>query len=381
MKIYLDNAATTKTDKQVVEAMQPYYTEKYGNASSLHEQGREAKQAIEQSRKTIADKLETLPEEIYFTSGGTESDNLAIKGLALAYPEKKHLITSKIEHPAILNTMKFMETQGYEITYLKINEKGLVEIETLKNALRKDTLLVSIMYANNEIGTIQPIQELAKITKENNSFFHTDAVQAFGKIPIDLNNVDLLSASAHKIYGPKGIGLLYKKTGIKLTPLLHGGGHEKGLRASTENVPGIIGFAKAVELSFENMQREFEKQKQLRDKLIKGILEIPNSWLNGDFEKRMPGNANFGFDYIEGESLLLLLDQKGIAANTGSACSTGDLKPSHVLLALGLTPEKCHGSLRLTLGKETTEEEIDYTIQAVKEVVEKLRELSPLGKE
>ncbi|NYZ80139.1 cysteine desulfurase NifS [Candidatus Micrarchaeota archaeon] len=379
-RIYLDNAATTPADKRVVKAMTPYFSEKYGNASSIHEDGRVAREAVERSRKTIADKLGVNSDEIFFTSSGTESDKLAIKGLAMAHPEKKHLITSSIEHHAVTHVMQFLETQGYRVTYLPVGKNGLVSPSDLKKAITSDTLLVSIMYANNEIGTIQPISELAKIAKQHGAFFHTDAVQALGKIPIDLTNVDLMSASAHKIYGPKGVGLLFKKRDVELVPLLHGGGHERGLRSSTENTPGIVGFAKAVELSFSSMKKDAKRESALRDRLMKGILTIPRSWVNGDRAKRLPGNAHFGFDYIEGESLLLMLDQKGIAASTGSACSTGDLKPSHVLLALGLPHEKCHGSLRLTIGRETSAKDIDYVIKYVKEVVAKLRELSPLGK-
>ena len=391
-KVYLDHAATTPVDPRVVEAMLPYFSEKYGNPSSLHEWGREAREAVESSRKLIAKKMGVKPEEIYFTSGGTESDNLAIKGTAFAN-KGNHLITTKIEHSAVLRTVQWMQTRGYKATFLGVDKFGLLAPERVRKAINgfgKKTFLVSVMYANNEIGTIEPIPEIASICKDKGVLFHTDAVQAFGKIPLDLKNVDLMSASSHKIYGPKGVGLIYVKEGTKIQSIQQGGNHERGLRSSTENVPGIVGFAKAVELVYNQMSEEIKRETRLRDKLIKQLLEIPDTSLNGHPQQRLPNNVNITFNYIEGEALLLLLDKKGIAASTGSACSSHSLKPSHVIMAIneerdltdcGLTvEEKAHGSLRLTLGKSTTEEDINYTVEAIKEAVEKLRKISPLAK-
>ncbi len=380
-RIYLDHAATTPVDPRVVEAMTPYFSQKYGNASSLHEWGREAREAIERARKEIAKRMKVFPEEIYFTSGGTESDNAIIKGIAWANKDKgKHIITSKIEHHAVLNPCEWLEKQGFEVTYLPVDEYGVVDLDALQDAIKKDTILISVMAANNEIGTIQPLKEISEIARDKGVYFHSDAVQAYGKIPVDYTSLDAASVSSHKIYGPKGVGLMYVKQGTKIEVFMHGGGHERGRRSGTENVPGIVGLAKATELAFDHMKENAEHEEKLRKKLVEEVLGIPNSWLNGHPEKRLPGNAHFGFDFIEGESLLLLLDQKGIAASTGSACSTGDLRPSHVLLALGLPHEKCHGSLRLTIGRENTMQEIEYTAEAVREAVEKLRAISPYGK-
>tara|TARA_Y100000310_G_scaffold345138_1_gene462122 strand:- start:8160 stop:9320 length:1161 start_codon:yes stop_codon:yes gene_type:complete len=382
-RIYLDHGATTPVDKEVMKAMQPYFTEKYGNVSSLHSFGREAKEAIDKAREHIAKLINAEPKEVIFTSGGTEADNMAIKEIAFNNREKgNHIITSKIEHPAVENTCKFLEKMGFKITYLAVDKEGFVSTEELEKAITKETILVSIMHANNEIGTIQPIEEIGKTCKENNIYFHTDTVQTVGKVPIDVKkmNVDLLSSSAHKLYGPKGVGFLFVREGTKIGSLIHGGNHENGLRAGTENVAGIVGFGKACELAMERMNKGTTHLTNLRDKLIKGVLEIEDCWLNGHPSKRLPGNANFSFKYIEGESLLMYLDEKGIAASTGSACSTKELKPSHVLTAIGLKPEEAHGSLRLTLGKDNTEEDVEYVLKALPEIVEKLRQMSPLAK-
>ncbi|MFH1391264.1 MAG: cysteine desulfurase NifS [Candidatus Diapherotrites archaeon] len=378
-KIYLDNAATTKVDKQVISAMAPYFDKNFGNASSLHSEGRKVKQALEKARKTIARKLNADPEEIIFTSGGTESNNLALKGIAFANKEKgKHIITTQIEHDCVLNSCKWLEKQGFEVTYLPVDEKGFVKIDELKKSLRKDTILVSVIHANNEIGTIEPIEEISRICNENKVYFHTDACQSFTKVPLDVKKqkLDLVTINSHKIYGPKGVGALYIKKGTKIDALHHGGGHEKKLRSGTENIAGIVGFAKASETT---MKRDVEKMEKLREILIKKILEIPDTKLNGDRKNRLANNVHFSFDYIEGESLVLMLDAKGIMGSTGSACSTNSLKPSHVLIAIGLKPEVSHGSLRLTLGKDNNEKEIEYAIKSIKETVEKLREMSPMG--
>jgi len=381
-KIYMDHAASTPVDPEVMEAMKPYFSEKFGNPSSFHGFGREASEALEKSRKNIAGFLGVDTSEIVFTSGGTESDNLAIKGVALANKDKgKHVITSKIEHEAVLSTCKSLEKQGFQVTYLDVDKQGLVDPENLRKVIRKDTILVSVMYANNEIGTIEPIDEIGKICREKKVYFHTDAVQAFGRIPLKIDNVDLLSVSSHKIYGPKGVGMLYVRKGLRIDPIVYGGGHEKGRRSGTENVSGIVGFAKAVELAKRIMNEEAERQSKLRNKLIDGILEISNSHLNGHPEKRLPNNVNVYFDYVEGESLILRLDEKGVAASTGSACSSKSLEPSHILLALGLSPIQAHGSLRLTLGKMNTESDVDYVLEVLPEIVKDLREISPLNKE
>jgi len=383
MKVYLDHGATTPVDKEVVKAMQPYFTEKYGNASSLHSFGREANEAMEKARKQVAKLINAEPKEIIFTSGGTEADNMAIKEIMFTNRNKgNHIITSRIEHHAVENTCKFMEEMGFKVTYLPVDKNGFISLEDLRKAITKETVLVSIMHASNEIGTIQPIEEIGKLCHENGIYFHTDAVQTVGKVPIDVKkmNVDLLSSSAHKLYGPKGVGCLFVKEGTRIGSLIHGGNHEKGLRAGTENVSGIVGFGKACELAMKRMDDEVEHITKLRNKLVKGVLEIKDCWLNGDASERLPGNTNFSFRYIEGESLVMYLDEKGIAASTGSACSTKELKPSHVLTAIGLKPEEAHGSLRLTLGKDNTEEDIDYILRVLPEIVEKLRKMSPLAK-
>lgn len=380
-KIYMDYAATTPVAKEVIEAMLPYFTENFGNASTLYSLGREAEKVLEKSREKVAELINANPKEIIFTSGGTESDNLALKSIAFTNKERgNHIITSLIEHHAVLDTCKWLEKQGFKVTYLPVDKYGFVNLEDLENAITKETTLVSIMWANNEIGTIEPVKEIGKICKDHGIYFHTDAVQAFGKLEINIKklNIDLLSASSHKIYGPKGVGCLFVKSGVKLEPLLHGGGQEFGLRSGTENISGIVGFVKACELARKNLKKEATRETKLRDKLIKGVLEIPDCWLNGHPTKRLPGNTNFSFKYIEGESLVLYLDMHGIACSTGSACSTKSLKPSHVLTAIGLKPEEAHGSLRLTLGKDTTGEDIDYVLTTLPEVVKNLRQISPL---
>lgn len=380
--IYLDNAATTRTKTEVVEAMLPYFTEKFGNPSSVYEFAGQNKNAVTEARESIAKALHTSAADIYFTAGGSESDNWALKATMEAYQEKgNHLITSKIEHHAILHTCEYLEQHGCEVTYLDVDENGVVDLEQLKNAIRPTTVLISIMYANNEIGTIQPIKEIGKIAKEYGILFHTDAVQAFGQLPINVEeeNIDMLSASGHKLNGPKGIGFLYIKKGLKLRSLIHGGAQERKRRAGTENVPGIVGFGKATELAVSSMEARAKQETELRDYLIGRVLaEIPYVRLNGHRTKRLPNNANFSFQFIEGESLLIMLDMKGICASSGSACTSGSLDPSHVLLAIGLPHEIAHGSLRLTLSDETTKEDIDYTIEQIKEIVAKLRSMSPL---
>ncbi len=379
MKVYLDNGATTPVAEEVLEAMLPYLKEKYGNASSLHVWGREAREAVEKAREIIARKLNVSPNEVIFTSGGTESNNFALKGIAFANKDKgKHIITQKTEHPCVLQTCKWLESIGFEVTYLDVDKYGMVSPESVANAIRKDTILVSIMHANNEIGTIQPVEKIAKICKEHEIYFHTDACQSFTKEPLDAEKigVDLITVSSHKIYGPKGVGALIVREGVKITPLMHGGGHEFGKRSGTENVPGIVGFGKAVEIAKEEHAKHMKK---LRDMMITQVLEeIPKVKLNGHPEKRLCNNANFTFYGIEGEALLMRLDAHGIACSTGSACSSHKLQPSHVLLAIGLKPEEAHGSLRLTVGRQNTEEEIEYTINALKEEVEALRKLSGL---
>lgn len=374
----MDHAATTYVDPRVVQAMLPYFTECFGNASSLHSFGREAKEALEHSREIVAKALGASPNEIFFTSGGTESDNLAIKGVIYANRNKNHIITSIIEHHAVLETCNSLQEQGVEVTYLPVDKQGFVSLNHLEDALTEKTGLVTIMHANNEIGTIEPIKEIGKITRERGVYLHTDAVQSFGKIPTNVNdlNVDLLSISGHKIYGPKGVGVLYVREGVKIEPVQHGGGHERGMRSGTENVPGIVGLAKAVEISQAEMGKESQRLTRLRDKLIKGVLEIEDSWLNGHPTKRLPNNSNFSFSGIEGESLILRLDARGVAASTGSACSSGSGAPSHVLTSIGLTPEQANGSLRLTLGKCNTEEDVDYVLKVLPEIVSDLRKLS-----
>ena len=380
--IYLDNAATTKTAPEVVAAMLPYFSELYGNASSVYSLASESKKAIMDAREVIADSLGAKVTDIYFTAGGSEADNWAIKATAEAYAMKgKHIITSAIEHHAVLHTCQYLEKHGYEVTYVGVDEQGIIKLDELKRAIRPDTILISVMFANNEIGTIQPIKEIGEIAKANNIIFHTDAVQAYGKLPIDVEeyHIDMLSASGHKINGPKGIGFLYIRKGLKLRSLIHGGAQERSRRAGTENVPGIVGFGAAVSLAMANMTRKTQYETNLRDYFISQIEEkIPYCRLNGDRQKRLSNNVNFSFEFIEGESLLIMLDMKGICASSGSACTSGSLDPSHVLLAIGLPHEIAHGSLRLTLSEENTKEEIDITVSAIAEIVAKLRNMSPL---
>ena len=380
--IYLDNAATTKVDHEVFEAMKPYFEEVYGNASSMYSFAGKARKAVDDAREVIADYLGAKAREIYFTAGGSESDNWALKAVAFAKKEKgKHIITSKIEHHAILHTCEYLEKNGFEVTYLDVDEHGLVSIEKLKQAIREDTILISIMFANNEIGTIEPIKEIGAVAHEHGIVFHTDAVQAYGHVPINVDemNIDLLSASGHKINGPKGIGIMYLRDSVKIGALIHGGAQERGRRAGTHNTPGIVGFAKATELAVQNMEKRAGHERELRDYLIDRVLkEIPYCRLNGHPTKRLSNNANFCFRFIEGESLLIMLDQKGICGSSGSACTSGSLDPSHVLLAIGLPHEIAHGSLRLTLSEETTKEEIDYTVDQLKQIADRLRNMSPL---
>ena len=380
--IYLDNAATTKTAPEVVEAMLPYFTEHFGNPSSVYGFAAANKEVITRQREIIADTLGAKSNEIYFTAGGSESDNWALIATAEAYASKgKHLITSKIEHHAILHTCEYLEKKGFEVTYLDVDENGIVDLEQLKSAIREDTILISIMYANNEIGTIQPIREIGAIAHEHGILFHTDAVQAFGQVPInvDEDQIDMLSASGHKLNGPKGIGFLYIRKGVKIRSFIHGGAQERRRRAGTENVPGIVGFGKGVERAVSTMEARTKKERELRDYLIERIeKEIPYCRLNGDRTKRLPNNVNFSFRFIEGESLLIMLDMKGICASSGSACTSGSLDPSHVLLAIGLPHEIAHGSLRMTLSEETTKEDLDYVVENLKEIVGNLRSMSPL---
>ncbi len=380
--VYLDNAATTKVRPEVVEAMLPYFTEIYGNASAVYDFGQKCKQAIEDSRETIAASIGTKAANIYFTAGGSESDNWALKGVAEAYGDKgKHIITTKIEHHAILHTCAYLEQHGYDVTYLDVDADGLVSPEALRQAIRPDTILISVMFANNEIGTIEPIAELGQIAHEHGILFHTDAVQAYTQVPIDVEkmHIDLLSASGHKLNGPKGIGFLYIRQGLKLKSFIHGGAQERKRRAGTENVPGIVGLGKAVEIAMETMEERTAKESELRNYLIARIEEeIPFAKLNGHREKRLPNNVNFCFRFIEGESMLIMLDMAGICGSSGSACTSGSLDPSHVLLAIGLPHEIAHGSLRLTLGDENTKEQVDYVVDHLKEIVSKLRAMSPL---
>jgi cysteine desulfurase len=382
-KIYLDYAATTPTDPRVVKAMLPYFTEKFGNTMSFHSFGQKAKQALEESREKVADLMGANPDEIIFTGSATESNNLALKGVALANQNKgKHIIVSSIEHPCIMETAKWLERQGFEITRLMVDRYGLIDLENLKRVIKKETILVSIIHTSNEIGTIQPIAEIGKICKSKRVYFHTDAVQSFGKIPIDVNkmNIDLLSASAHKMYGPKGVACLFIRNKTKIEPILHGGGQESGLRSSTINIAGIVGFAKACEISQKIIKKETEKQIKLRDKLIKEVLRtIKGSYLNGHPKKRLPNNINFRFDGVEGESMVLQLDLLGIAVSTGSACSSDKLEPSYILLATGLKPEQTHGSLRITIGRWTTQKEINYFLKILPEVIQKIRKIAGLS--
>lgn len=380
--IYLDNAATTKTAPEVVEAMLPYFTELYGNPSSVYQFSQKSKEAITRAREIIAKSLGAKTEEIYFTAGGSESDNWALKAAAEAYRSKgNHIITSKIEHHAILHTGEWLEKQGYEVTYLDVDENGTVKLEELKKAIRPTTILISIMFANNEIGTVQPVKEIGEIAREHGILFHTDAVQAFGQLPIHVDelNIDMLSSSAHKLNGPKGIGFLYIRKGVKIRSFIHGGAQERKRRAGTENVPGIVGYGAAVERAMRTMDERTAKERELRDYLIGRILkEVPYTRLNGHRTNRLPNNVNFSFQFIEGESLLIMLDMDGICGSSGSACTSGSLDPSHVLLAIGLPHEIAHGSLRLTLSEETTKDDLDYVVESIKKIVEKLRSMSPL---
>ena len=380
--IYLDNAATTKTAPEVVEAMLPYYTEKFGNPSSVYGFASANKEVITAQRDIIADALGAKSNEIYFTAGGSEADNWALKAAAEAYADKgKHIITTKIEHHAILHTGEYLESKGFDVTYLDVDEDGIIRLEELKRAIRPDTILISVMYANNEIGTVQPIKEIGGIAHEHGVLFHTDAVQAFGQIPVNVDecHIDMLSASGHKLNGPKGIGFLYIRTGVKIRSFVHGGGQERKRRAGTENVPGIVGLGTAVSRAMRTMEERSAKESALRDYMIERVeKEIPYCRLNGHRKHRLPNNANFSFRFIEGESLLIMLDMKGICASSGSACTSGSLDPSHVLLAIGLPHEIAHGSLRLTLSDETTKEDIDYVVDNLKEIVEHLRKMSPL---
>lgn len=381
-QVYMDHSATTAVDPAVTEAMLPYFSEKYGNPSSLYSIGRQSRKAIEESRQKVADLIGAKKEEIIFTGSGTESDNLAIKGIALNNRKKgDHIITSSIEHHAVMHTCKYLEKNGFRVTYLPVSKEGLVDPTDVEKAITPQTILITIMHANNEIGTIQPIEEIGKFAKEKNIPFHTDAVQTAGKIPVNVDSlgVSLLSMSAHKIYGPKGVGALYLRKGTSIEPQMHGGGQERNIRSSTENVPGIVGFGKACELAKAHLPDEANMVK-LRDSLIKGILEIKDSYLNGHPTKRLPGNANFRFSYIEGESLIMNLNMKGVAASSGSACSSTSLEPSHVLISIGLRPEESHGSLRLTLGRENTQEDVDYIISILPGIVNKLRMISPLSR-
>ena len=380
--IYLDHAATTAARPEVVEAMLPYFTEKFGNPSSVYTFSQQNKAVITQCRDVIANSLNAKSNEIYFTAGGSESDNWALKATAEAYASKgKHIITTKIEHHAILHTAQYLEQRGFEVTYLDVDENGLVKLDQLKAAIRPDTILISVMFANNEIGTIEPIKEIGEIAHEHGIIFHTDAVQAYGQVPIDVDeyHIDMLSASGHKLNGPKGIGFLYIRTGLKLRSFVHGGAQERSRRAGTENVTGIVGLAKAVEIAFATMEERTKKETAMRDHLIDRLLaEVPYARLNGHRTKRLPNNVNISFQFIEGESMRNMLDMKGICASSGSACTSGSLDPSHVLLAIGLPHEIAHGSLRMTLGEENTMEEMDYVADQIKEIVTKLRAMSPL---
>lgn len=381
-RIYLDNAATTRTSEEVVNAMLPYFTENYGNPSSIYEIGQRSKEAITTAREQIAEVIGAKTEEIYFTAGGSEADNWALKAAFEAYSQKgHHIITTKIEHHAILHTCEYLEKKGAEITYLDVDENGLVNLDQLQKAIRPDTILISVMFANNEIGTIEPIKEIGMIAKEHGILFHTDAVQAFGQVPINVDemNIDMLSSSAHKINGPKGIGFLYIRKGVKIRSFVHGGAQERKRRAGTENVPAIVGYGAAAKHAAETMEERTAKERELRDYFIDRVQkEIPYVKLNGHPQKRLPNNINFSFRFIEGESLLIMLDMKGIAGSSGSACTSGSLDPSHVLLAIGLPHEIAHGSLRLSLGADTTKEDLDYTLEQIKDIVNRLRELSPL---
>jgi len=382
-KVYLDNNATTRMREEVLEAMLPYYKDIYGNASSIHEFGRSARRAIDDARQNVADLLGAASaEEIIFTSGGTEADNLAIKGVANALRSQgNHIITSSIEHHAVLNTCKFLEKEGYKVTYVRVDKDGVINLEELKKSITDKTILITVMYANNEVGTIEPIEDIGRIAEEKSIYFHTDAVQAMGKVPFGVNdfNVDLLSMSGHKIYGPKGIGALYVKKGTKVTPQMHGGHHEMGKRAGTENVAGIVGLGKAAELAKKEVLQEKEKLTTLRDYLYKGIISrIEHVRLNGHPEKRLPNTLNVGFKFLEGESIILNLDMEGIAVSTGSACTSGSLEPSHVLTAMDVGPADTQGSIRFSLGRDNTKEDMDYVLEVLPPIIKRLRDMSPL---
>jgi cysteine desulfurase len=383
--IYMDHAATTPTEPEVLQAMLPYFTDRFGSASTLYSLGKETKAAIEQAREKVAQLIGARPEEVYFTSGGTESDNWAITGAAYANKDKgNHIITSKIEHHAVIETCHFLEKQGFDVTYLPVDADGLINPEDVRKAITERTILISIMHANNEIGTIQPVEEIGKVAKEHKIIFHTDTVQSVGSIPVDVNEIgcDALSISAHKLYGPKGVGAMYLRKGTKLLKFMHGGGQEANRRAGTHNVPGIIGLGKAAELAMEKMEKSTARLIDLRDKLIDGIMEkIPDVKLNGHRTLRLPNNVNVSFEGIEGESIILLLDMHGICASSGSACTSGSLDPSHVLMSLGMKHEQAHGSLRLTLGRENTDWDIKNVLEALPVIVERLRMMSPLYSE
>ncbi|MBP1888625.1 cysteine desulfurase [Clostridium moniliforme] len=380
--VYMDYAATTYVKPEVLEEMLPYFTNKFGNPSSFYEISRKTKMAVDKGRAQVAKALNADESEVYFTGGGSEADNWAIKGIASAYRNKgNHIITTKIEHHAVLHTCQYLEKLGFDVTYLDVDEEGFINLEDLKNAITDKTILVSIMFANNEIGTIEPIKEIGKICRERKVLFHTDAVQAIGNVKIDVKdmNIDLLSLAGHKIYGPKGIGVLYIRKGVRIHNLIHGGGQERNRRAGTENIAGIVGLGKAIELATDNLENHIKNMTVLRDKLIDGLLKIPYSRLNGPTgDKRLPGNVNVSFEFIEGESILLSLDFEGVCASSGSACTSGSLDPSHVLLAIGLPHEKAHGSLRLTLGDSSTEEDVDYLLEVLPPIIERLRSMSPL---
>lgn len=380
--VYMDYAATTYVKPEVLEEMLPYFTNKFGNPSSFYGISRETKMAVDKARGQVAKALNADMSEIYFTGGGSEADNWAIKGVCAAYKNKgNHIITTKVEHHAVLHTCQYLEKQGFEVTYLDVDEEGFIRIEDLKNAITDKTILVSIMFANNEIGTIEPVKEIGKICRDKKILFHTDAVQAIGNVEIDVKdmNIDLLSLAGHKIYGPKGIGALYIRKGVRIHNLIHGGGQERNRRAGTENIAGIVGFGRAIELATNNLEEHAKNMTALRDKLIEGLLRVPYTRLNGPSgDKRLPGNVNVSFEFIEGESILLSLDFEGVCASSGSACTSGSLDPSHVLLAIGLPHEKAHGSLRLTLGDGSTEEDVDYVLEVVPPIIERLRKMSPL---
>ena len=381
-RVYLDHNATTPVHPEVLEAMLPYFKDKFGNPSSIHGFGREVKVALEESREKVAKLINAGPSEIYFTSGGTESDNLAVKGTAFANRKKgKHIITSEIEHHAILESCKSLEKEGFEVTYLPVDGQGLIDPDDLGKAMRKDTILVSLMYANNEVGIIEPLEELSKITKENGVYFHTDAVQAMGKVPVDVQklNVDMLSVSGHKIYGPKGVGAIYIRKGTRITSLSHGGSHERSRRAGTENVPGIVGLAKAVEIAYRDMEEQSKHLKKMSEAFYKKLTQaIPDVFLNGDLEKRIPNTLNLSFKAVEGESIILSLDLKGVAVSTGSACASGSLEPSHVLSAMGISPELAQSAIRFSFGRENTTDDVEYVVEILPEIVSRLRLMSPL---